>query len=67
MTMRKLVLIAVLLVLIPIVSCAEVIDVSPGNGTLTEALAVCADGDVIELGDGVYAEPEESLFKKRFK
>ena len=61
MTMRKLVLIAVLLVLIPIVSCAEVIDVSPGNGTLTEALAVCADGDVIELGDGVYAEPEESF------
>ena len=47
--------------LIPLAARTETISVSPGHGTLTEALAACADGDVIELGDGVYAEPAETF------
>lgn len=38
---------------------AESITVSPSGLSLTEALAQCTDGDVIELSDGVYSEPEE--------
>lgn len=40
---------------------AEVLHVSPDGLSLTQALASCADGDVIELADGVYAEPSEAF------
>ena len=40
---------------------AEVLHVSPDRLSLTQALASCADGDVIELADGVYAEPSEAF------
>ena len=59
--MKKLIRIVVLLILIPLACHAETIRVSPGNGSLTEALAACADGDVIELGDGIWAEPAEAF------
>lgn len=49
---------ALLLLLMPVCR-AETYAVSPDGMTLTEALALCADGDVIELADGVYAEPAE--------
>lgn len=40
---------------------AEVLHVSPDGLSLTQALVSCADGDVIELADGVYAEPSEAF------
>ncbi|MDO5422209.1 MAG: right-handed parallel beta-helix repeat-containing protein [Eubacteriales bacterium] len=40
---------------------AETITVSPEGRSLTEALEQCADGDVIELAEGVYAEPGETF------
>ncbi|MGN1019631.1 MAG: right-handed parallel beta-helix repeat-containing protein [Aristaeellaceae bacterium] len=57
--MRKLIWIALLLWLMPLAAGAETLSASPEGLTLTEALALCADGDVIELADGVYAEPGE--------
>ena len=50
-----------LLFLVPFASRAEIYSVSPDCLTLTEALSLCADGDVIELTDGVYAEPAEAF------
>lgn len=38
---------------------AETITVSPSDLSLTEALAQCRDGDVIELSDDVYSEASE--------
>ena len=38
---------------------AETLHAAPGQMSLTEALTVCNDGDVIELAGGIYAEPEE--------
>ena len=40
---------------------SEVITVYPGEGTISEALENCSDGDIIELGSGIYAEPEETF------
>lgn len=40
---------------------AETITVSPEGVSLTEALAQCSDGDVIELSDGIYCEPTEAF------
>lgn len=57
--MKKIVLLLVLLFLLPLAARAETHAVSPGG--LTDALAVCADGDVIELGDGVYGEETEAF------
>ena len=54
-------LLFILLLLLPAAAFGETLFVSPGNGTLTEALAVCGDGDVIELGNGVYSEEAESF------
>lgn len=48
-----------LILLIPLAARADTRTVSPGG--LTDALAACADGDVIELTDGVYGEDEESF------
>ena len=49
------------LLLLPLAARAETYLVSPDGMTLTEALSLCADGDVIELADGVYAEPGETF------
>lgn len=51
-------LLALLLLLIR-AACAQTVSVAPGE--LGLALARCADGDVIELCGGVYAEPEEAF------
>ena len=59
--MKRWAWMAVMLILVPLLSFAETITVFPGNGTLTEALAACRAGDVIELGDGVYSEDEEEF------
>lgn len=40
---------------------AQTLYVSPQGLSLTEALAQCADGDMIELTEGVYAEPTETF------
>lgn len=59
--MRQGLLVAVLLLLFPLAARAEVLQVSPGGMSLTEALSICADGDEIELADGVYAEDQEQF------
>ena len=59
--MKLPLLIILLLLLFPLISHAETYAVSPDGMTLTEALALCADGDVIELTGGVYAEPAETF------
>lgn len=58
--MKKL-LFAMLLMLLPLCACAEVLYASPEGLSLTEALSICAEGDVIELADGIYAEPAETF------
>ncbi|MGN1368191.1 MAG: nitrous oxide reductase family maturation protein NosD [Aristaeellaceae bacterium] len=58
--MKRLLLVFLLLML-PLCVTAEVLYASPGGLSLTGALALCTDGDVIELADGVYAEPVESF------
>lgn len=40
---------------------AETVTVSPEGISLTEALAQCQDGDVIEVSDGIYCEPAETF------
>ena len=57
----KLLLIFLFLFLVPLVSRAEIYAASPDGMTLTEALSLCADGDVVELLDGAYAEPAEAF------
>ncbi|MGN0753257.1 MAG: hypothetical protein ACI4ME_02280, partial [Aristaeellaceae bacterium] len=59
--MRKLIWLALLVWLMPLAAGAETLYASPEGLSLTEALALCADGDVIELADGVYAEPGETF------
>lgn len=59
--MKKLIWVALLFLLLPLSAGADTLSVSPDALTLTEALALCADGDVIELTDGVYAEPKETF------
>lgn len=61
MKIKKAMWITLLLVLLPLASRAKVITLGPEGMTLTEALSLCVDGDVIELADGVYAEPRESF------
>ncbi len=59
--MRKgfLLLVCCLLVGWAGMAMADTLPVSPEGMSLTEALAIAQDGDVIELADGVYAEPRE--------
>lgn len=57
--MKKLIWMALLLSLIPLAAGAETLYASPAGLSLAEVLALCADGDVIELADGIYAEPGE--------
>ncbi len=59
--MKKILWIAALLLIFPFAAKAEVYTVSPDGMSLTEALALCADGDVIELGEGVYTEERETF------
>ena len=59
--MIRLLLIFLLLLLFPLLALGETYSVSPDGLTLTEALALCADGDVIELADRVYSEPTETF------
>lgn len=62
--MKKIIWTAVLLLLLaalPLAAHAETLQVSPGGMSLTEALAMCEDGDVIELAAGTYAEPAEAF------
>ena len=59
--MKKFLWILLLFVLIPLAAYGETVIVSPEKGALEEALANCADGDVILLEDGVYAEPQVSF------
>ncbi len=61
--MKKIVWLAAVLMLASLsaLACAETFQVSPAGMSIGEALAVCQDGDVIELADGVYAEPKESF------
>ena len=49
------------LLLFPLIAHAETYSVSPDGLTLTEALSLCADGDVIELAEGVYSEAAETF------
>lgn len=50
-----------MLLIFPFAAQAEVYTVSPDGMSVTEALALCADGDVIELGEGVYTEERETF------
>ena len=59
--MKKLIWLAMLLWLMPLTAGAETLYASPEGLSLTEALARCTDGDVIELADGIYAEPGETF------
>lgn len=59
--MKKLLILLFFLSWIPLCAAAETYTVSPEKLSLSEALALCADGDVIELSEGVYAEPKESF------
>ncbi len=43
----------------PFTAEAQTISVSPDGMSVTEALKICSDGDVIELSDGVYGEETE--------
>ena len=56
--MKRLFWIVILLLLIPFAARGEIRTVSPGDGSLTKALASCADGDVIVLEDGTYGGEE---------
>ena len=58
---KRIVLWLCLMLAVACCAQAEVLHVSPDGLSLTQALASCADGDVIELADGVYAEPSEAF------
>lgn len=59
--MKRLILIATMLLLLAALpdARAEILYAGPGQMTLTDALAACNDGDIIELAEGKYAEPAE--------
>ncbi|MBR5111582.1 MAG: right-handed parallel beta-helix repeat-containing protein [Clostridia bacterium] len=59
--MKKLLWIAALLLLLPLGSRGETLAVSPDGMTVTDALAQCADGDVIVLSAGTYDETKETF------
>lgn len=59
--MKRIFWIAALLLTLPLMANAEVYFASPDGMSVTRALALCADGDVIELGDGVYTEEKETF------
>ena len=61
--MKKWILIwaAILSAFLFAAASAETYQVSPDGLSITEALELCADGDVIELADGVYDEECETF------
>ena len=59
--MKKILLWAMFLLLFPLAACGEVYSVSPQGMSVTQALALCRDGDVLELGGGTYDEGLESF------
>ena len=59
--MKKTLLLTFMLLLFALPALADTLAVSPDGLSLTGALALCSDGDVIELADGVYAEPNEAF------
>ena len=59
--MKKIIWLLAFLLFLPLAAHGETLTASPDGLSLTEALAVCADGDVIELRDGVYSEDRESF------
>lgn len=59
--MKKLMVMLLMLMMAAACAGAETISASPYGRSLTEALAMAHDGDVIELADGVYAAPAESF------
>lgn len=59
--MKKLFWLLLLLCMLPLAADAQTLHASPEGLPLTEALTLCADGDVIELADGIYAEPRETF------
>ena len=58
---KRIVLWSCLMLAVACCAQAEVLHASPDELSLTQALASCIDGDVIELADGVYAEPSEAF------
>lgn len=54
-----LILLLAILLAVPFAAHADTLYAAPGQMSLTEALAACKDGDVIELAEGTYAEPDE--------
>ena len=54
--MKKALLWVMFLLLFPLAACGEVYSVSPQGMSVTQALALCRDGDVLELGGGTYDE-----------
>ena len=52
--MKKKLWLLALLLLFPLAACGEVYSVSPQGMSMTQALALCRDGDVLELGGGIY-------------
>lgn len=59
--MKKALLWVMFLLLFPLAACGEVYSVSPQGMSVTQALALCRDGDVLELGGGIYDEGLESF------
>ncbi len=60
--MKKLLwILPVFLLILPLAGHAEVLPVAPDGMSLTEALAVCSDGDVIELASGIYSDETETF------
>ena len=54
-----LILLLAILLAVPFAAHADTLYAAPGQMSLTEALAACKDGDVIELAEGTYVEPDE--------
>ncbi|MBR0219443.1 MAG: right-handed parallel beta-helix repeat-containing protein [Clostridia bacterium] len=59
--MKKLLWMAALLWLLPLFAQGETLRASPDGLTITEALARCADSDVITLSAGIYDEQRETF------
>ena len=59
--MKKKLWLLALLLIFPLAACGEVYSVSPQGMSMTQALALCRDGDVLELGGGIYDEGLEGF------
>lgn len=61
MNMKRIFWLVALLMMLPLASRAEVYFASPEGMSVTEALSLCAEGDVVELGAGDYTQERESF------